>query len=140
MLMMIGPVVFEVQPFNLQGYDHHHETNFAQKPVIGTAPVMEWTGEGAETWSLHGRLFPRHFGGMGTLSLLYIARASGAPQYMIRGDGVLMGWVQILKVNERSSYIDPGGVGKIIDFDVSLQRCDGPSNGAFYAAMAGIFA
>ena len=74
MLMMIGPVKFEVIPFNTDGYDHSHESGFAEKPVLGARPPLEFVGEGPEGWTIKAKLFPDKFGGMGHLKKLYQAR------------------------------------------------------------------
>lgn len=137
--MMIGPVKFEVAPFNVHAVSHDHETAFVEKPVLGAMPPVEWVGEGAETWSLQGRIFPQRFGGLGDLRLLQEARVSGQPQYMMRGDGALMGWVVIERVSERSSYLDRGGVGKVIEFDISLRRAMAPAAGLYFSIMEAIF-
>ncbi|MCB1502834.1 MAG: phage tail protein [Bauldia sp.] len=139
MLMTLGPIQFEVQPFNATDYDHAHETSFAEKPVVGAAPPLEWVGEGPETWAIHARLFPRRFGGLGDLKKLHQARASGRPQYLIRGDGALMGWVVIERVMERSTYLDAHGIGRVIDIDISVRRSSGPSNGSYFAILSGLF-
>jgi len=74
---------------------------------------------------------------MGDLKRLYQARASGLPQYLMRGDGALMGWVAILNISERSTYLDLAGVGQIIDVDITVRRCSGPAAGALMAAYLG---
>jgi phage protein U len=139
MLMTLGPIQFEVHPFNATDYNHGHETGFAEKPVIGAAPPLEWVGEGPETWAIHARVFPHRFGGLGDLKKLYQARASGRPQYLMRGDGALMGWVVIERVMERSTYLDAHGIGRVIDVDISVRRSSGPSNGSYFAILSGLF-
>lgn len=139
MLMMIGPVKFEVTPFNATDYGHAHEASFVEKPVLGARMPLEWVGEGAETWTIRAKLFPNRFGGLGDLKVLQQARASGRPQYMMRGDGALMGWVVIESVSERSTYLDAGGVGNMIDVDISVRRCQAPSAGSFFSIFAGLF-
>lgn len=138
MLMMLGPVQFEVLPFNTDGYGHGHETGFAEKPVLGARPVLEFVGEGPESWSIKARLYPEKFGGMGQLEMLYQARASGRPQYLMRGDGAVMGWVNILSVSERASYLGANGVGKVIDVDISVKRCGRPGAGSFFSLLADV--
>ena len=138
-LMMIGPVRFEIAPFNASDISHGHESTIVEKPVLGTRPPLEWVGEGPESWQIRGRLFPERLGGLGTLALLQEARKSGLPQYMMRGDGTLMGWVLIEKVNEQSSYLDASGVGKVIDFDLSVKRCASPAAGQYFSIMEAIF-
>jgi phage protein U len=42
-------------------------------------------------------------------------------------------------VTETSTYLDPKGVGKVIDVDITVKRCDAPSSGSFFALLADIF-
>lgn len=139
MLMTLGPIQFEVHPFNATDYEHGHEAGFAEKPVIGARPPLEWVGEGPETWTLHARLFPHKFGGLGDLKRLFQARASGRPQYLMRGDGALMGWVVIEKVTERSTFLDAKGIGRVIDVDIHVKRSATPSNGSYFSLLSGLF-
>lgn len=138
MLMSLGPIRFEVFPFNTHAYDHHHETTFVEKPVIGARPPLEWVGDGPETWTITAKLYPHKFGGLGDLSRLTQARASGQPMYLMRGDGGQMGWVVIEKVSERSSFLDRHGVGKVIDVDISVKRSSGPSAGSYVSVFGGL--
>ena len=139
MLMSLGPIKFEVYPFNPTEYGHDHEAAFVEKPVLGARPALEWVGEGSESWSIRARIFPHRFGGLGDLKKLYQARAAGRPLYLMRGDGAQMGWVVIDKVSERSSYLDPRGIGKMIDVDISVRRSAKPSNGSFFSVFSGVF-
>ena len=139
MLMVLGPIQFEVWPFNATEYEHGHETSFAEKPVLGTRPPLEWVGDGPEVWTLHARIFPRRFGGLEDLKKLAQARASGKPQYLMRGDGAQMGWVVIEKVGERSTYLDAKGVGQVIEVDISVKRSSKPSNGSYFSLLSGLF-
>lgn len=138
MLMSLGPIRFEVYPFNTNGYDHHHETTFVEKPVLGARPPLEWVGDGPETWTIKAKLYPHKFGGLGDLSRLYQARKSGRPMYLMRGDGGQMGWVVIDKVTETSSYLDGRGVGRVIEVDISVKRSGGPSAGSYVSVFGGI--
>lgn len=139
MLMSIGPVEFEVLPFNTDGYGHTHEATYAEKAVLGTRPPLEFVGEGPEAWTIKAKLFPEKFGGMGHLKKLYQARSSGRAQYMMRGDGALMGWVVVTNVSERSSYLDAQGVGKVIEVDISVKAASKPSAGHYFSLLADIF-
>jgi uncharacterized protein len=139
MLMVLGPVQFEVWPFNATEYDHGHESAFAEKPVLGTRPLLEWVGEGPETWVIKARMFPRRFGGLDDLKKLFQARVSGRPQYLMRGDGAEMGWVVIEKVQEHATYLDPKGVGQVIDLDIAVRRSAKPSDGSYFSLLSGLF-
>ena len=139
MLMSLGPVRFEIYPFNATDYGHEHESSFVEKPVLGARPPLEWVGEGSERWSITARIFPHRFGGLGDLKTLYQARAAGRPLYLMRGDGAQMGWVVVDKVTERSSYLDAKGIGRVIDVDITLRRAAKPSDGSFFSLFAGMF-
>ena len=139
MLMMLGPVRFEVVPFNAGSYDHSHAAGFAEKPVLGARPPLEFVGDGAESWTIKAKLFPEKFGGMDELAALYSARASGEPQYLMSGDGAVMGWVVIRSVTERSTYLDAGGVGRVIEVDIAVSRSSTPKPASFFGLMARVF-
>jgi hypothetical protein len=139
MLMMLGPLRFEVVPFNAGSYDHGHAAGFAEKPVLGARPPLEFVGAGPETWTIKAKLFPETFGGLSELDTLYTLRASGAPHYMMRGDGAVMGWVVIRTVTERSSHLGAGGVGRVIDVDIEVARSAPPSATTFFARLARVF-
>lgn len=139
MLMALGPIQFEIYPFNMTDYSHGHESTFVEKPVLGARPPLEWVGEGAESWSMTAKIFPHKFGGLGDLKKLFQARAAGKPLYLMRGDGSQMGWVVIDKISEKSSYLDAQGVGRVVELDISVRRSEKPSNGGFYSAFSGVF-
>lgn len=139
MLMALGPIQFEVYPFNVTDYGHDHEAHFVEKPVLGARPPLEWVGEGAEAWSISAKIFPHKFGGLGDLKKLFQARAAGKPLYLMRGDGSQMGWVVIDKISERSSYLDAQGIGRVVTVEITVRRAAKPSNGGFYSAFSGVF-
>lgn len=139
MLMMIGPVRFKVEPFSLHDVGRSHGASYVEKPVMGARPPLEHTGDGSDTWTLRARLLPRRFGGEGNLELLGLMRASGLPQYMMRGDGRLMGWVALIDITERGSFLDGDGVGQIIDVDLVVRRCQAPTANGYFAGMSNLF-
>ena len=139
MLMSLGPIKFEVYPFNATEYDHEHETSFVEKPVLGARPPLEWVGEGSEGWSIKAKIYPHKFGGLSDLKKLYQARAAGRPLYLMRGDGAQMGWVVIDRVTEWSSFLDAQGIGRVIEVDISVRRASKPSNGSYHSVFSGVF-
>lgn len=139
MLLMIGPVRLDVAPFNAVSHEQSRETAFVAKPVLGGREPLEYVGEGPATVSVAGKLFPEKFGGLTSLEILNLARASGVPQWLMRGDGGMMGWVVIDRVTERSTYLDRKGVGKMIDVDIGMRRVGIPLAATFFSALAGLF-
>ncbi|MGA0615955.1 phage tail protein [Paracoccus sp. KR1-242] len=139
MLMLLGPLLFEVQPFNLTDATHSYGASHVEKPVLGGRQPLEYTGEETESWSFRAILFPQVFGGEDGLTLLKIMSRSGLPQYMMRGDGSMMGWMVVTSVTERSSYLDRSGVGKVIEIDINVSRSDAPTAQGYFEGLQGLF-
>ncbi len=137
MLYMLGAVAFEVLPVNVEDVSRETGADYAEKAVVGRRPVLEFVGEGAESFTLSGKLFPEKFGG--SLSLLHLQRQAGKAVPLTRGDGTPLGWVVIERVTEHSSHLLPSGVGRMVEFDVSLKRSDGPGAGGYYGIISGLF-
>jgi len=138
MLYMLGSLRIEVYPFNVHQVEETGETEYAVKSVVGAEPPLEFVGEGGNEIALSGRLFPASLGGMAELDILRQMRASGRPQYLMRGDGRPMGWFAILNVRSSSTYLDGKGVGKQIDVSIQLRRAQTPPAQSFFSLMAGL--
>ncbi len=142
LLMQLGSVAFELVPLNTNDYSHSHGAAFAEKPVLGIMPPLEHVGENVESWTIKGKLYPHKFGGLGHLDELRAMSASGDPQYFVRGDGAVFGWVVVTDVKVRSTYLDGQdmpGVGKAITVDITVKQAGAPGNGSFFGALATVF-
>ena len=139
MLYQLGSLAVKVAPFNVDKVQYDGTTDYVAKPVVGAEPPMEYVGEGANTWRLSGKLFPKVIGGMDELGILHSMRQSGSPQFFQRGDGVPMGWVVIENVSERSTHLAADGVGQQIEVDIQLRRAGKPSQLSLFSVLVGIF-
>lgn len=138
MLYLLGSLKIEVSPFNVHAVGEAGETEFAVKPVVGVEPPLEYVGEGGNTITLDGRLFPEALGGLDSLELLRQMRASGRPQYLMRGDGRPFGWHVILRHSTQSDHLDRDGVGKLVTVSISLRRSGAPASSSFFSLMTGV--
>lgn len=138
MLYLLGPLAIQVAPFNVSDISRSGETEYAVKPVLDVEPPLERVGEGANTIDLSGQLLPRKLGGLTELELLHEMRAAGLPQYLMRGDGTPFGWMSILSVADRSTYLDARGVGQVVAVSVKLRRSTRPSAGLFFSIVTGL--
>lgn len=139
MLMTLGSLTMELFPFNPTETDRASGGEYVEKPVMGRRPPLEWVGEASETFNISARLFPGKLGGLGGLSRLNAMRQSGTAQYLMRGDGVPLGWFVIENVGERSEYLDAKGVGQVIEVDITLKRSDAPGLGSLFSIISGLF-
>jgi hypothetical protein len=139
MLYALGPLVFEVAPFNTHEVNRTHAADFAAKDLLGRRKSHEFVGAGDEKIEMHGKLFPQKLGGLDGLALLDGMRASGTPYMLLRGDGTPLGWFVIERVQEKSSHLDAKGVGRLIEFDIELTRDDAPSPANYLAGLFSLF-
>jgi len=137
MLMVLGALTFKVWPFNPTGTGSDSGGEYVEKPVMGRRPPLEFVGDASEDFTISVRLFPAKLGGLGSLDQLHTIRKSGIPQYLMRGDGVPLGWFVVTNVSEQSSYLDARGVGQQIDVEITLRRADAPQDADFFAIVIG---
>ena len=135
MLMALGPVTFEINPFNPRTTVRSTSASWVEKSVVGRRPPLEFTGDGPETIKIDARLFPEKFGGLSSLATLDTMRASGVPHFLMRGDGSPLGWFVVEQVTEKSTYLDAHGVGRAIEVDITCKRADAPGAQGYMAAL-----
>lgn len=137
MLYSLGGVRFEVVAPNVHEVEATGETAFAEKPIAGGPTLLEHVGEGVGDARLTGKLFPKKFGGLSSISTLHALRRSGNPQFLMRGDGVPVGWYVITKVTEKSTYLAADGVGQVVDFTVDLKASPSPGAMGLFRLLTG---
>ena len=137
MMYQLGPVQFELYPLNLDDVTQETGADYASKAILGRRPKLEFVGEAEETFSLTGKLFPSRFGG--TLDDLRAIRLSGLCVPFTRGDGQAIGWFVIEKSRAKGTSLDADGVGKMIEFEVTLKRDDPPGIERYYSVISSLF-
>jgi phage protein U len=135
MLMALGPVTFEITPLNPQAVDRTTQASWVEKSVVGRRPPLEFTGDGPETIRIEAKLFPEKFRGLSSLATLDTMRGSGVPHFLMRGDGVPVGWFAVEQLSEKSTYLDAKGVGRVIEVEIQCKRLDAPSADGYMAAL-----
>ena len=139
MLYMLGDVVFELQPTNLDTVNRERGQDWAAKAIVGAQKPREAMGVADAAVTLFGKLFPHRYG-LGGLEALAAMAEGTAPQMLIRGDGTVLGWHCTERVKEKHSYLDNEGVGRVIDIEITLtQSPTGPGAGAMMSLLQGLF-
>jgi uncharacterized protein len=119
MLYQLGSVSFEVFPVNLHDVEGEVGADYAAHEVIGAAKPREFVGPADAHFRLAGKVFPSKFGWGGFAALKAMA-TSGSPQMLIRGDGAVIGWMDIVRLRERHAFLDADGVGRVVEFDIEM--------------------
>lgn len=139
MLFQLGALTLDVFPFNTHGYTRETGADFVKKDVMGAQRPSEFVGEGDESMTFDFRLYPEKLGGLPQLEVLHQMRRSGVAQILVRGDGANLGWFNIERINERSSYLDPSGVGRLVEGSISLSKAPRPSIKAYLPTLMRLF-
>lgn len=129
MLMCLGPCLFTLSS-GLQSTDEEGTAFFAKHEPIGAGPVYEATGQDETTLSISGILHPTMFGFQGTIAKLNSIKQSQTPVPLMRGDLRPLGWYIIQSVSRNDVDLNEYGIGKEIEFSVSLLKVDTPSVGS----------
>ena len=125
-LYQIGPLAIRHLPFNADTVDRDREAAIAIKPVLGTRQPGEIVGEAEEKITLSGTQFPYRLGGEREIELAR-GLADGDPVFIMRGDGVPLGWHQITRFSSREAHLGPDGTGSVVRVTIEARRCPAPS-------------
>jgi phage protein U len=141
MLMSWGPLEFKVIGLNTHEYDQLTSSAFAKKEVPGIRPPREFVGEDDEELYVRGRVFPRKLPGKSDLDLLEALRRPGVAQALVRGTGEALGWFVMERLVRTHRYLDPGGLGQLIEFEATFVRVPVPYPddyiGLIFSALGG---
>lgn len=133
-LMMWGPLQFEIWPLNFHEVDHVTESDWARKEVLEASPQREFVGEGDETMDIRGRIFPlaNHAElrqGFNHLEAFERMRREAQAHQLIRGGiqgGRVLGWWVCERLTRNHTDVGPGGVGRVVNFEARFARVDTP--------------
>ena len=129
MLYQVGPLTLDTFPFSVDKVEHEAETDFAKHELVGRRRDYEPVGEGEETLDLSGEFLPFRIGGLDQFALAHALRESAEPQFVMRGDGEVLGWYLLTKVKSGHEHIMPNGVGFVVKHSLHLERVDDASSG-----------
>lgn len=140
MLYQLGALTFDVMPFNVHEITREAGADFAAKDVLGRLRPREFVGEGDNHFRFVGNLYPEKLGGLPGLAALDAMRISGMPHILVRGDGTNLGWWLVERASERSTYLDKEGVGRLIEYEISLVKApSAPSPASYLSTFLRLF-
>ena len=122
MLIQIGAVQLDTFPFGADTIDRTAGADFAVKPVLGALPNREFMGEGDDELTISGQLLPRKIGGLTELEALHSFRRAGEQLPVMRGDGRMLGWFAITRIQEAHKDLERDGVGFTVEHTIDLVR------------------
>lgn len=128
MLYQVGTLTFEEYENDLQEVEEKVTADFAKHALIDTRQDFEFAGPGDDPIELRGHLLPFHLGGLSEYELARDLCTGGQPQFVVRGDGLVRGWHNIMEVRGRHRLLATGGVGFEVETGMRLERCRDPDS------------
>ncbi|SIO25626.1 phage tail protein [Halodesulfovibrio marinisediminis] len=120
-MMRLGDFVFSTKTAAFQSASRSSTYNWAEQARIGNIPCLQFTGEGTETLSLSGVIYPTFRGGLKQVDAMRELAGSGKPLCLISGMGDLKGYWCITSVKEKNSDFLQAGIPQKIEFSLELK-------------------
>lgn len=120
MLMQLGSYQFELNTALYQELTRRTEYRWATKQRHGLRPAKQFLGYGDDTISLTGVVYPDFRGGYGQVDGMREMAATGEPQLMVSGDGIIFGFWVIELVEEVQKHITKLGAPLKQEFMMEL--------------------
>lgn len=121
-MWMLGPFVFSRDTAAPQTLRQAAQYSWAAQERFGNAPLLQFTGAGAETIDLDGVIYPHYQGGLHQIAYMRELAGKGQPMILVDGRGNNYRQWSILSVEETGSVFLANGAARKIEFKVSLQR------------------
>ncbi|KEP69638.1 tail protein [Thioclava dalianensis] len=120
--MALGPFMFHAHGFGYTGVGRKLDTSWAEIETAGRFNALQWTGPRSEVVTITGVLFPKEFGGAGTLESVRLAATSGVPLMLVSLGGKVFGSHAIQKIDEDRAFHDRFGAPGRNAYTIEVKR------------------
>lgn len=119
----LGSFTFGIDTAAFQELQRSSTYRWQAKDRIGRKPAQQNTGQGADTISLSGVIYPHYRGGLGQIAALRQQAATGEPLPLIYADetvGQYLGRWCVTAIEETRTVFFDDGTPRRIEFRLSL--------------------
>jgi uncharacterized protein len=128
-LMTLGMFVFSMDSALYDTLTRSREWRHATADRFGARAASQFIGPGNDNVSLSGRIVPEIAGRYSAIETLAEMAATGDTYPLIDGLGRILGHYRIVRLDEDHAAIMAGGLPRILDFRLELERTDDDSDG-----------
>lgn len=121
-MMMLGSFQFGIPTAAYQELTRRSNYRWPQQDLFGRRPAVQFTGEGDETMTLSGVIYPEFRGGTGQIEQMRALAGRGVPQLLVSGLGKIMGRWVIEAVEEKQETFAAFGLPRKQEFTLQLKR------------------
>lgn len=121
-LLSLGDVQFSLNTAALQQISRSTESTWAEIPRIGHLNSLQYTGPGADTWTIPCDLYPDWKGSADVIETLRMMARSGGVYFLMAASGDVIGLFVVRSVAEEQSLYKASGDPRKYNFTLTLQR------------------
>lgn len=121
-MLQLGSFQFGINTAAFQTLSRSNEWRWPSQDRFGKPPVLQHVGQGSETITLPGVIYPEWRGGLGQLDAMRELAGKGDPLTMVDGRGNTMGLWAIERIEEKQSVFADAGVARKVEFTIALRR------------------
>lgn len=121
-MMQLGGFQFGITTAAFQTLQRTNEWRWPSQDRFGKPPVLQHVGQGAETITLPGVIYPEFRGGFGQLDAMRAQADKGEPLPMIDGGGSALGLWAIERIEEKQAVFAAGAAPRKVEFTLQLRR------------------
>jgi len=122
MMMILGAYRFCISNAAYQSLARATEYKWEEQQRLGADPAMQFIGNGTETITLEGTIYPQFKGGLRQITLMRVEAGLGVPLLLISGNGQAFGRWCITSINETQTVFMKDGTPRKIVFSMTLKR------------------
>lgn len=123
-MMQLGGYQFSVNTAAYQDLRRSSEYRWKNQERVGQLDALQYTGQGSDTITLSGVVFPGYKGGTGQLDAMRAQAGTGQPLLLVDGQGFIHGRWVIEKIDEQQAVFARAGVPRRQQFSLQLRKYD----------------
>ena len=122
MMMILGNYWFSIDSAAYQTFARSSEYRWEELKRIGKESAMQFLGNGTDTITMEGTIYPQYRGGIGQIEHMRSEAGQGIPLMLISGNGTAFGRWCIVSVTEHQETFLKDGSPRKITFNLKLKR------------------
>jgi phage protein U len=122
MMMILGNYRFSIDSAAYQTFARSSEYRWEELKRIGKESAMQFLGNGTDTITLEGTIYPLYRGGIGQIEHMRSEAGQGIPLMLISGNGTAFGRWCIVSVTEHQETFLKDGSPRKLTFSITLKK------------------
>lgn len=122
MMMILGNYRFSIDSATYQTFARSSEYCWEELKRIGKESAMQFLGNGTDSITLEGTIYPQYRGGIGQIEHMRSEAGQGIPLMLISGNGNAFGRWCIVSVTEHQETFLKDGSPRKLTFSITLKK------------------